>query len=141
MFSSKGEVNNMLVFKGSSMEDGNLFSKLTYFYDDFGDLRRNNQWSVETIKVKSDKEGEEDKKEDILCFNKYKDVQASSFRYMIPLIRLSEVYLIAAECSKTNEEASMISVRHATVSSSNSRTVRATTLSRIISIASLCVRR
>ena len=105
MFSSKGEVNNMLVFKGSSMEDGNLFSKLTYFYDDFGDLRRNNQWSVETIKVKSDKEGEEDKKEDILCFNKYKDVQASSFRYMIPLIRLSEVYLIAAECAKTNEEA------------------------------------
>lgn len=105
MFSSKGEVNSMLVFKGEGMDDGNLFSKITYFYDDLGDLRRDNHWSVETIKVQSDKAGEDDKKQDILCFNKFADANKAPVRYMIPLIRISEVYLIAAECAKTWEEA------------------------------------
>lgn len=105
MFSSKGEVNSMLVFKGSSMEDGNLFSKITYFYDDLGDVRRNNHWFVETIKVQSDNAGDDDKKQDILCFGKYVDANKTPVRYMIPLIRLSEIYLIAAECAKTTDEA------------------------------------
>ena len=36
-----------------------------------------------------------------ICFHKYADVSGAteSYRYMIPLIRMSEIYLIAAECS------------------------------------------
>lgn len=105
LFSPKGEANSMLCFKGSSMEDGDIFSKLTYFYDDYGDLRRTTQWSVEAIASKENDGASEEKKENVLCFNKYTDTQDASFRYMIPLIRLSEVYLIAAECAKTTEEA------------------------------------
>lgn len=105
LFSPKGEVNNMLCFKGSSMEDEDIFSKITYFYDDFGDLRRNSQWTVEQINVQGSGEGDENKKENVICFNKYADTQDASFRYMIPLIRMSEVYLIAAECAKTQQEA------------------------------------
>ncbi len=104
LFSSKGDINSMLYFKGTSLEDGDIFSKLTYFYDDFGDLRRSTQWSVEELSANSE-EGSTQKQK-VLAFNKYMDATSDvPFRYMIPLIRMSEVYLIAAECAQTTQEA------------------------------------
>ena len=103
LFSSRGDINSMLYFKGTSLEDGDIFSKLTYFYDDFGDLRRSTQWTVAEITANSE-EGST-KKQQVLAFNKYMDSSSDTpSRYMIPLIRMSEVYLIAAECAKTTQE-------------------------------------
>lgn len=103
LFSSKGDINSMLYFKGTSLEDGDIFSKLTYFYDDFGDIRRSSQWSVEELTIQSSEV--ETKKQNVIAFNKYMDAtQNVPFRYMIPLIRMSEVYLIAAECAQTPQE-------------------------------------
>ena len=86
------------------MEEGNAESKLTYYFDDMGDLRREYMWKVEEVN-QSDEEGGTGGSHKVLCLNKYEGVTAAAHRYMIPLVRMSEIYLIAAECTDDLEEA------------------------------------
>lgn len=80
------------------------YSKMTYFMDDVNDLRRKCQW--ESSKINGGKEGEE---WNGYYLSKFRSPEVSSTGtsltdnsklnlYMIPLIRLSEAYLIVAEC-------------------------------------------
>lgn len=77
-------------------------------------------WDVVTVVDKSEgddeegKEGEEEtpKTKSSLYSKKYMDPErdatfdgSETYRYMTPLIRLSEVYLILAECAQTDDEA------------------------------------
>ena len=104
LFNPKTDMKNTLYFKGESVAEGDLQSKLTYFYDDMGDLRRNNMWTVEELT--SNGEGGTLSKHKSICFKKFTDTNGdTNFRYMQPLIRLSEIYLIAAECAGSPEEA------------------------------------
>lgn len=110
-FKPTAQIKNCLTFAGSSMDEGATDSKLTYFYSDMDDLRRgDNMWSFETLQDADQNSGSVSTQK-ALCFSKYADVPGgtqipnSKFRYMIPLIRLSEIYLIAAECSNNLTEA------------------------------------
>lgn len=103
LFNPSVDMNTILTFKGESTEDGDYESKLTYFYDDLGDVRRTSLWEVNEIKSSSD--GGVTSTSNMLTFKKYTEVTTSAYRYMIPLVRLSEVYLIAAECATSVEEA------------------------------------
>ena len=48
----------------------------------------------------------EQTEQNMLCFSKFKDITTSETRrYMVPLLRLSEMYLIAAECTDDLAEA------------------------------------
>lgn len=94
-FKRTAAVSNVLTFKGKAL--GDTSGKLVYFYSDENDLRRaDNMWSVETLE---ETDGSGTTTSDALCFSKYADVPNNSIRYMIPLIRMSEVYLMAAECA------------------------------------------
>lgn len=89
-------ITSRLTFVGSGIASSD--SKVASFYDDDNDYRKK-MWSVETSE-------EESGVVTALCFNKYKEITGTStYRYMIPLIRLSEVYLIAAECTDDLDEA------------------------------------
>lgn len=104
LFSPKADMKNTLYFKGESTAEGDLLSKLTYFYDDMGDLRRNNTWTVEELTANG--QGGTTSKHKSICLKKFADTNGdTNFRYMQPLMRLSEIYLIAAECATTPEEA------------------------------------
>lgn len=95
-FDISTSASSLLSFAGSTTAEGDLTSKINWFYTDIDDLRRTEMWSLESS------EGVEN----ILCFNKYKDISTSETRrYMIPLLRISEIYLIAAECTDNLEEA------------------------------------
>ena len=112
LFSSALDANTgRLAFVGSSYNN----SKITHFYDDENDWRRE-MWEVaEANASESEGEGEgedEDEEGSTLYLVKFKefdyDAQTNGtelYRYMMPLIRLSEVYLIAAEGAPTSEEA------------------------------------
>lgn len=82
-FSNTLEVKQLLSMKS------NGFNNL---YPEEGDLRRN-QWQL-----KKDPLGN-----DIQCFVKYEamEVSGKNYPYMIPVLRMSEMYLIAAECYAT----------------------------------------
>ena len=104
MFNPSASFSSLLTFPGGSMSEGDVESKITYFYTDLDDLRRTQMWSLETVEEVSD--GGTVKEHSLLCFSKYKNINTSETRrYMIPLLRLSEIYLIAAECTDNLEEA------------------------------------
>ncbi len=101
-FKRTARISNSLTFKGSSLNDES--GKMPYFYSDELDLRRgDNMWSEETLEEQDDFGSTSTQK--ALCLSKYADVPDNSIRYMIPLIRMSEIYLIAAECAKSTQEA------------------------------------
>ena len=84
-FASTLDTRNILSFAGS-LDSG----RIPELYDSQNDLRYK-MWSASS-------EGDND-----LIFNKYEDVvlkdgSTNHYCYMMPLIRLSELYLIAAEC-------------------------------------------
>lgn len=102
-----------LAFVGSNY--GN--SKVAHFYDDENDWRRE-MWEVtgaeegDDDEEEGEEEGEESEEGSTLYFVKFKEVAYDAdlngtehYRFMMPLIRLSEVYLIAAEGAPTSEEA------------------------------------
>lgn len=96
-FNPTASFDNILTFDGKSLAAGDETSRLTYVYDDFQDVRRG-MWTVENSSAINENGQQQDFT--VLAFSKYKDVNTTkTFRYMIPLIRLSEVYLIAAECA------------------------------------------
>ena len=95
--------NNRLCFVGSS-ETGSD-SKLASFYDDTNDIRRR-MWSFQEGETSGD---------NAICLVKFQDFSVSSesgdtltYRYMTPLIRKSEMYLIAAECTDDITEAATL---------------------------------
>ena len=99
-FSASVNANNRLCFVGSS-ETGSD-SKLASFYDDTNDIRRR-MWSFQEGETSGD---------NAICLVKFQDFSVSSesgdtltYRYMTPLIRKSEMYLIAAECTDDITEA------------------------------------
>lgn len=94
-FSPSVTGSNRLFFVGSS--EAGEDSKLKSFYDDDNDIRKR-MWSFEQGESSGDNS---------ICLMKYKDFSVSdnesdtlTYRYMIPLIRKSEVYLMAAECAE-----------------------------------------
>ena len=105
-----------LAFVGNSY--GN--SKIAYFYDDENDWRRA-MWQVTSSDEEDDDEEEGEGEGEgegtaeegaTLYFTKFKEFAYDAetdgtelYRYMMPLIRLSEVYLLAAEGAPTSEEA------------------------------------
>lgn len=97
-FSESNEPKTILTFYGQDLTSG---SKVSFLYDS-GDLRRD-QWAT------SDNEGENATSEQFLVLKKFAPLTGNTdgseyFRYMIPLIRLSEVYIMAAECAPTESE-------------------------------------
>lgn len=99
-FSPSVNANSRLYFVGSA--EASADSKLKTFYDDENDIRKK-MWNFEQGETSGDNS---------ICFVKYQDfsVQEESadtltYRYMIPLIRKSEVYLMAAECTDDIVEA------------------------------------
>lgn len=62
-------------------------------YPEESDLRRSNQWQRRKDPLGND----------IMCFVKYEamEVSGKNYPYMIPVLRMSEMYLIAAECYAT----------------------------------------
>lgn len=114
LFSSALDPNtNRLRFVGSSFSD----SKIATFYDDENDWRRE-MWDS-TSENQKDEENDESEGENetpdedaTLYLTKFQEFAYDAetdgtelYRYMMPLIRLSEVYLIAAEGAPTHEEA------------------------------------
>ena len=116
LFSSSLDPNTgRLRFVGTNYKN----SKASYFYDDENDWR-SKMWEVtksnETSGGEEEEEEEEDKEDkeenSTLYFTKFKEFAYDAetdgtelYRYMMPMIRLSEVYLIAAEGAPTREEA------------------------------------
>ena len=79
--------------------------KLPYYFSDETDLRRGtNFWSEETLEQMTSAGVAS---QPSICFNKYADLSNNTkpYRYMIPLVRMSEIYLMAAECSDDLTEA------------------------------------
>ena len=105
LFNSNASVSSILTFPGESMSEGDEGSKIHYFYPDLDDLRRTEMWSLETVMEVNAETGAQTEK-NMLCFSKFKNITTSETRrYMIPLLRLSEMYLIAAECTDDLDEA------------------------------------
>ena len=93
LFSPTLNATSILTFPGS-LTDG----RVATLYDNQNDYRRS-MWITRTV---SDNE--------VVFFNKYEDVsdpegKSNAFRYMLPLIRMSEMYLIVAECAPAVQEA------------------------------------
>lgn len=105
LFKSTTKISDCLAFAGDTMEEGADDSKINYFYSDLNDLRRaDNMWRVESLE-EADQFGSV-KSLKAICFSKYADINTNNtIRYMIPLIRMSEIYLIAAECTDDLTEA------------------------------------
>ena len=114
LFSSALDPNtSRLRFAGSNFNS----SKILHFYDDENDWRRA-MWEVtksDNEDKGDDEEGEGDSTSDegaTLYFTKFKEFAYDAetdgtelYRYMMPLVRLSEVYLLAAEGAPNREEA------------------------------------
>lgn len=102
-FKNTTTINNALVFKGEKLNDASC--KLPYYFSDETDLRRGtNFWSEETLEQMTSAGVAS---QPSICFNKYADLSNNTkpYRYMIPLVRMSEIYLMAAECSDDLTEA------------------------------------
>lgn len=102
------EKNRRLTFPGEDLTS----SKVEAIYES-GDLRRD-MWQVvdPTSQEKSEYEQAGGAAPNTLALVKYapfdRDVSTSGteyYQYMVPLIRLGEVYMIAAECAPSNAEA------------------------------------
>ncbi|WP_289755521.1 RagB/SusD family nutrient uptake outer membrane protein [uncultured Duncaniella sp.] len=108
-FSQSLSMSSRLTFYGETMGD----SKVALFYDNENDYRRR-QWKlVEPSQEEIDKAEEEGRDpKSTLYTTKYGDFEGSvtidgptTYRYMVPMIRLSEMYLIAAEATSDTNEA------------------------------------
>lgn len=102
-FKNTTTINNALVFKGEKLNEASC--KLPYYFSDEADYRRGAAfWSEETLEQQTNFGASS---QSSICFGKYADIpgNAKPYRYMIPLIRMSEIYLIAAECSDDLKEA------------------------------------
>lgn len=93
LFSPSLNVTNLLTFPGSLTE-----GRVERMYDNQNDYRRG-MWATSTV---------EDR--EVTYFNKYEDLfdkagLSNAFRYMLPLIRISEMHLLIAECSSDFEAA------------------------------------
>lgn len=103
-------LTSRLTFYGSDMSGD---SKIALFYDDDNDIRRNMWTVVEPTQGEQDDAGEDGQVAgNTLALNKFapaaNDVQfdgTETYRFMMPLIRLSEIYLIAAEATSDTSEA------------------------------------
>ena len=118
-FASALQLTSRLTFVGSNPSN----SQIPVFYDDpDNDWRSTLGWAVYTSSgsVTDDDDDDNDDDDDSekvdesssLYFLKYADASrdaeldgTETYLYMVPLIRLSEAYLIAAECAATPEEA------------------------------------
>lgn len=95
LFSPSLSATSLLTFSGT-LTDG----RITSIYDNQNDFRRS-FWA--TRSMAEDKE--------VLYFNKYEELisknntSSDAFRFMIPLIRISEMYFIVAESSTDLQEA------------------------------------
>jgi hypothetical protein len=93
LFAPTLDVYNLLTFAGTYAS-----GRVNELYDDKNDYRYR-IWANNTVNASV-----------VLYHEKFKDVTPNSagfgngFRYMMPLIRLSEIYLIAAECSTSLQE-------------------------------------
>ncbi len=100
-FSSTLSLGNRLTFFGENKED----SKVALLYEYPNDYRRN-QWNVAEPTVGSDDDSTQGT---TLCLTKFEDFKSgaleATYRYIIPMIRMSEIYLIAAEATSNREEA------------------------------------
>lgn len=102
-FSISVNANNRLFFVGATEDWWSTSpAKLETFYDDSNDVRRQ-MWRQEEGETSGD---------NATCLVKYEDFTISeesgdtlTYRYMTPLIRKSEIYLIAAECTNDLTEA------------------------------------
>ncbi len=92
---------NRLTFYGETKDD----SKVSILYDYPNDYRRN-QWEMADPLQGG---GDDEDPVTTLVFNKYADFKngatESTYRYMIPMIRMSEIYMIAAEATTDRNEA------------------------------------
>lgn len=88
LFSADLQPNVRLSFNSGNTD----FARVNELYDDANDLRRR-IWQNVTSGTST-----------MLTNLKYQDLTGAPGRYMIPMIRLSEVLLIAAECSTDLEE-------------------------------------
>lgn len=110
LFAENLTMASRLTFIGSSL-DGN--SKVALFYDDPNDLRKLPWKIVEPSNAERQAAAEKNEEApNTLAFGKYEPVASDAdlngtetYRYMIPLIRLSEIYLIMAECTTDMSEA------------------------------------
>lgn len=104
-FSSSLQMQTRLTFYGET-KDGD--SKVALLYDYENDYRRN-QWAMADPPQNVGGDDDTEQATTSLYFTKYADFKTgateSTYRYMIPLIRLSEVYLIAAESTTNRSEA------------------------------------
>lgn len=109
LFAEKLTLKSRLTFVGEGLS-GN--SKVAVLYDDDNDWRKK-MWTVVEPSEEEKEAAAENQMEakNSLSLRKYKDFGKDAkyngsdiYRYMIPLIRLSEVYLIAAECALTEAE-------------------------------------
>ena len=111
LFSSDlNALKNRLTFVGTNFAD----SKFTSFYDDPNDWRMA-MWDVANNKDEETDEnngGSGEEQSTSLYLTKYQGVSRDAtisgtefYRYMVPLVRLSEVYLMAAEGAPTRAEA------------------------------------
>lgn len=99
-----------LTFIGSSLVGE---SKVATFYDDNNDLRRGMWTVVEPTQAELNDAGDAASSvNNTLAFVKYDNFATTAetdgtetYRYMIPLMRLSEMYLIAAEATSNEDEA------------------------------------
>ena len=99
MFNPSAGINQCLTFKGETTEEGDEGSKINTFYTDQDDLRKvSDMWSAEEIEQSDDFGSIKSQKS--VCFNKYQKINVTgTHKFMIPLMRLSEIYLLAAECT------------------------------------------
>lgn len=96
-----------LTFVGSDISS----SKIATFYDDDGDLRKG-MWDVVEPTQEEMAAAGDGSAQNTLVFKKYAEFDndasidgTETYRYMIPLMRLSEIYLIAAESTSDTAEA------------------------------------
>ena len=108
-FSESLSMSNRLTFYGETMAE----SKVTSFYDNENDYRRLPWNIVEPTQAELDQAAEEGRDpKSTLYTKKYADFTSgavvpgtTTYRYMMPMIRLSEMYLIAAEATTDRNEA------------------------------------
>lgn len=110
LFAEALSLKSRLTFVGEGFS-GN--SKVAVLYDDDNDWRKKMWVVVEpSEEEKENAAANQIEAKNSLSLRKYKDFEKSAqyngsdiYRYMIPLVRLSEVYLIAAECAPSEVEA------------------------------------
>lgn len=95
LFSPTLSANSLLTLSGT-LTDG----RINLMYDNQNDFRRS-FWATRSLA----------EEKEVLYFNRYEELisknnsSSDAFRFMIPLIRISEMYLVVAECSPNLKEA------------------------------------